>query len=151
MVSFRVSSRTHANSHSAQSQKPTLIVPDKDADGLSSGVIIHRTLLKLGLSPEFLDVHLVQKGSNIHEEYERKLMLEKKPSFIIVLDQGSRGGPPVVDDRDVQSLIIDHHLSDDFPESAIVSSPFIWRYLLTRTGSISMPLPTSSNDISYYV
>jgi single-stranded DNA-specific DHH superfamily exonuclease len=111
----------HADVDSAQSQKPTLIVPDKDADGLSSGVIIHRTLLKLGLHPELLDVYLVQKGSNIHEEYERKLMLEKRSSFIIVLDQGSRGGPPVVDDRGVQSLIIDHHLSDDFPEGATVS------------------------------
>jgi hypothetical protein len=77
--------------HSATAQKPTLIVPHKDADGLFSGVIIHRTLVKLGLNPKFLDVHLVQKGSNVHEENERKLMLEKNPKFIFVLDQGSVG------------------------------------------------------------
>jgi single-stranded DNA-specific DHH superfamily exonuclease len=77
--------------------------------------------VKLGLRPELLDVYLVQKGSNIHEEYERKLMLEKKSAFIIVLDQGSRGGPPVVEAIDVQSLIIDHHLSDEFPKDAMVS------------------------------
>jgi hypothetical protein len=106
---------------SAAAQKPTLIVPDKDADGLSSGVIIHRTLVKLGLDPRHLDVHLVQKGSNIHEENERELMLEKKPTFIIVLDQGSRGGPPVIDDPDAKSLLIDHHLSDEFPKDAQVS------------------------------
>ncbi|PMD42435.1 DHH family protein-like protein [Hyaloscypha variabilis F] len=106
----------------AAAQKPTLIVPDKDADGLSSGVIIHRTLVKLGLDPRHLDVHLVQKGSNIHEENERKLMLEKKPTFIIVLDQGSRGGPPVIDDPDAKSLLIDHHLSDEFPKDAQVVS-----------------------------
>jgi single-stranded DNA-specific DHH superfamily exonuclease len=107
--------------HSASAQKPTLIVPDKDADGLSSGVIVHRTLAKLGLDPKLLDVYLVQKGSNIHEEDERKLMLERKPAFIIVLDQGSRGGPPVIDDPNAKSLLIDHHLSDDFPKDAKVT------------------------------
>jgi len=107
--------------HSATAQKPTLIVPDKDADGLSSGVIIHRTLVKLGLDPKYLDVHLVQKGSNIHEEDERKLMLENRAAFIIVLDQGSRGGPPVIDDPGAKSLLIDHHLSDEFPRDAFVS------------------------------
>jgi single-stranded DNA-specific DHH superfamily exonuclease len=75
-----------AKCNSAGYRKPTLIVPDKDADGLSSGVIVHRTLVKLGLDPNLLDIHLVQKGSNIHEEDERKLMSDKKPAFIIVLD-----------------------------------------------------------------
>jgi nanoRNase/pAp phosphatase (c-di-AMP/oligoRNAs hydrolase) len=84
-------------------------------------VIVHRTLVKLGLDPKLLDVHLVQKGSNIHEEDERKVMLEKKPTFVIVLDQGSRSGPPVIDDPDVKSLLIDHHLSDEFPKDAQVS------------------------------
>ena len=111
-----------ANTASATAQQPTLIVPDKDADGLSAGVIVHRTLAKLGLDPKHLDVHHVQKGSNIHEEDEREAMLEKKPSWVIVLDQGSRGGPPVIDDPEARSLIVDHHLSDDFPEGALVSS-----------------------------
>lgn len=77
--------------------------------------------MKLGLDPKLLDVYLVQKGSNIHEEFERAAMLEKKATFIIVLDQGSRGGPPVVDDPKVKTLLLDHHLSDDFPENAEVS------------------------------
>jgi single-stranded DNA-specific DHH superfamily exonuclease len=98
-------------------------VPDKDENELSSGVIVHRTLVKLGLDPKPLDVHLVQKGSSIHEKNERKLMLEKKPSFVIVLDQGSRGGPPVIDDTKVKSIIIDHHLSAEFPEGATVRLP----------------------------
>lgn len=114
--------RHSSDNHSAAAQQRTLIVPDKDADGLSSGVIIHRTLVKLGLKPELLDIHLVQKGTNIHDEDERKLMLEKKAKFIIVLDQGSRGGPPVVDKPDTSALLIDHHLSDDFPEKTTVSS-----------------------------
>lgn len=116
----------HSSTHisSASAQKPTLIVPDKDADGLSAGVIMYRTLVKLGLGSKHLDVHLVQKGSNIHEEDERSLMLEKKPSYVIILDQGSRGGPPVIDDPDAKSLILDHHLSDDFPKDAQVCSKF---------------------------
>jgi nanoRNase/pAp phosphatase (c-di-AMP/oligoRNAs hydrolase) len=48
-------------------------------------------------------------------------MLQKKPAFIIVLDQGSRAGPPVIDGRDAKSLLIDHHLSDEFPKDAQVS------------------------------
>lgn len=106
--------------HSASAQKPTLIVPDKDADGLSAGVIVCRTLTRLGLDEKLLDVHLVQKGSNIHEETERQLMSEKRPKFIIVLDQGSRGGPLVIDDTESKSLVIDHHLSDQFPKDSTV-------------------------------
>lgn len=104
----------------ATAQKPTLIVPDKDADGLSAGVIMYRTLIKLGLEEKNLSVHLVRKGSNIHEEYERKAMSEMKPSYVIVLDQGSRGGLPVIDDESAKCMIIDHHLSDDFPKNATV-------------------------------
>lgn len=106
----------------AAGNKKTLIVPDKDADGLSAGVILYRTLLALGLDESHLDVHLVQKGTNIHEETERTAMALKKPAYIIVLDQGSRQAPPVIDDPATKSLIIDHHLSDTFPERASVVS-----------------------------
>lgn len=101
-------------------------MPDKDADGLSSGVIIHRTLIKLGLDENLLDVHLVQKGSNIQEEVERKAMLEKRSSFVIVLDQGSRGGAPVIDDSEAKALVIDHHFSDEFPKGATVRGKLAW-------------------------
>jgi nanoRNase/pAp phosphatase (c-di-AMP/oligoRNAs hydrolase) len=80
--------------------------------------------VKLGLDPSLIDVHLVQKGSNIHEEHERKLMLEKKPGNVIVLDQGSRRGPPVIGDNGAKSVVIDHHLSDEFPAGATVRDPF---------------------------
>ena len=63
----------------------------------------------------------MRKGSNIHDEDERKLMAGKHPKFIIVLDQGSRSSPPVIDDADARCLLIDHHLSDDFPKDATVS------------------------------
>jgi single-stranded DNA-specific DHH superfamily exonuclease len=97
-----------------------LIVPDKDADGLTAGVTIYRTLEALGLPASLLDVHLVRKGHNIHDEEERAAMLAKEPKFVIVVDQGSRAGPPVIQDEDAEALIIDHHLSDDFPKGATV-------------------------------
>ena len=99
-----------------------LIVPDKDADGLSSGVIVHRTLTTLGLDPELIEVHLLQKGTTIHDDGERKSMAAKEPKFIVVLDQGGRPARPVVDDPEVRVLILDHHLSDEYPERALVVS-----------------------------
>ena len=105
---------------SAAAQQKTLIVPDKDADGLDSGVIIYHTLTTLGLSPDLIDVYLVGKGSNIHEEQERALMEEKEPQYLIVVDQGSRQGPPIINSTNAKSLLIDHHLSDEFPENALV-------------------------------
>jgi len=49
-------------------------------------------------------------------------MAAKDPSYVIVLDQGSREAPPVVDSPSTKSLLIDHHLSDRFPERAQVVS-----------------------------
>ena len=93
-------------------------MPDKDADGLSSGVILHRTLTALGLPPDLIDVHLLPKGTTVNDESERLSMGEKRPSYVVVLDHGSRRGPPIVDTPDAKALIIDHHLSDEFPEKA---------------------------------
>ena len=106
--------------HSAASLSKTLIVPDKDADGLDAGVIIHKTLVALGLSPDLIDVHLIGKNTTVHDETERTAMLAKDPKYVIVVDQGSRAAPPVVDSLTTKSLIIDHHLSDEFPKDATV-------------------------------
>lgn len=106
----------------ATSQAKTLIVPDKDADGLDAGVIIRKTLIALGMSPDLIDVHLNAKNVTVHDEAERAAMLAKDPKYIIVVDQGSRAAPPVVDSSDTKSLIIDHHLSDEFPKGASVVS-----------------------------
>jgi nanoRNase/pAp phosphatase (c-di-AMP/oligoRNAs hydrolase) len=49
-------------------------------------------------------------------------MAAKKPEYIIVLDQGSTSAPPLVDELETKSLILDHHLSDVFPERSQVVS-----------------------------
>ncbi|KAH7031552.1 DHH family protein [Microdochium trichocladiopsis] len=97
----------------AAAGKKTLIVPDKDADGLSSGAILQRTLILLGLAPELISAHLLQKGGSIHDQAEREAMAKHEPQYIFVLDQGSRRAPPVVDTPHRTALIIDHHWAGD--------------------------------------
>ena len=72
------------------------------------------------MSPDLIDVHLIGKNVTVHDEVERAAMLAKDPMYIIVVDQGSRSAPPIVDSPHTKSLIIDHHLSDEFPENATV-------------------------------
>lgn len=105
---------------SATSRSKVLIVPDKDADGLDAGVIIHRTLTALGAEASSIHVHLVSKGNSVHDEQEREAMKAQDPKYIIIVDQGSRPAPSVVDTPGVKCLIIDHHLSDEFPRDAMV-------------------------------
>jgi hypothetical protein len=98
-------------------------VPDKDADGLCAGVIVHRTLAALGLARELISTHIVSKGVSIHDESERELMSRTyQPHYMIVLDQGSRASPPLIDNAATKCLIIDHHLSDAFPQDAVIVS-----------------------------
>lgn len=106
--------------HSAAAGKKTLIVPDKDADGLSSGAILRKTLILLGLDSDLIGAHLLKKGTNIHDESERAAMEAFDPVYIFVLDQGSRKSPPVID-KPHKALVLDHHhaLEDDFPENSI--------------------------------
>ena len=65
-------------------------------------------------------MHLIGKNSTVHDEVERTAMQTKDPKYIIVVDQGSRAAPPIVDSAYVKSLLIDHHQSDVFPKNALV-------------------------------
>jgi hypothetical protein len=96
-----------------------LILPDKDADGLSAGAILRHTLLLLGLAKDLIHVHILSKGNNVHSGAEREAMLQLRPAYIFVVDQGSRPGPPLID-ADHTGLVIDHHHATptDFPKGA---------------------------------
>lgn len=98
-------------------------MPDKDADGLAAGVIVHRTLIALGLPSSLIETHLVEKGSNVHKDAEKLSMEAKEPRYVIVVDQGSRAGSPITDALNTKCLIIDHHLSDEFPQNSMVTDP----------------------------
>lgn len=135
---------------------------------MSSGMILHRTLTTLGLDPDLIKVHLLVKGTNVFSAVEQE-RLEKtitenladsppsaREARIIVVDQGSRPGPPLVRESAVgahtRTLIIDHHMSDKWPEGAEVltacnsppiSTSSLLTYLTCRTLHTTLPQATA--------
>lgn len=54
------------------------------------------------------------KGVNVHGQEEKQRLIAYGMDRVIVLDQGSRPGPPLIDqplDAPPRVLIIDHHQS----------------------------------------
>lgn len=121
----------------AQSSARVVLCPDKDADGLSAGSIMFRTLLALGLDESLISVHLLSKGTGIHSAEEVEKIVGLDPKYIIILDQGSRRGPAIV--KGVPTLIIDHHYSFEFPEDATIC-----------TAAYSPPIATSAL-LTYFI
>lgn len=115
----------------ASSGGRVVICPDKDADGLSAGAIMLRTLVALGANEDMISVHLLSKGTGIHSDEETSKIKLLEPGFIIILDQGSRKGPAIL--QGVPTLIIDHHYSFEFPEEAVIC-----------TAAYSPPIATSA-------
>ncbi|KAL9932718.1 hypothetical protein V8E36_008417 [Tilletia maclaganii] len=113
----------------ARAGEKVLLVPDKDADGLSAGAILYRTLCALGLDESLLSVHLMNKGNHPGSAAEREAMSGYGAKWIIVLDQGSREGPALVDGAElgwewedeagdaesnrVHTMVLDHHFLAD--------------------------------------
>ncbi|KAH9931374.1 uncharacterized protein B0H18DRAFT_929856 [Fomitopsis serialis] len=112
----------------AAARLPTLLLPDKDADGLCSALILHHTLTALGLPPALIHTHFVAKGANVHAPAERARLKElvPRPRFVLVADQGSRAGPAILpgegEEEEARTLIVDHHLAEGFPQGATVLS-----------------------------
>ncbi|WAO96528.1 Hypothetical protein NCS54_01420400 [Fusarium falciforme] len=98
----------------------TLIIPDRDADGLTSGAILERTLALLGLDQDLISVHTIRKGGSIHDDVSRKALSTYKPAFIFVLDQGSQQSRPLIE-APHRAMVIDHHYAEekDHPEDAL--------------------------------
>jgi hypothetical protein len=146
---------THPNS--AKANKKTLIVPDKDADGLSSGAILRQTLILLGLDESLITIHLLRKSSTVHHPDESALMASHNPAYIFVLDQGSRNSPPLIPNPSAISLVIDHHHAasqSDFPANsshvtACNSPPVATASLLTY--HICTPLHPSVPDLTAWL
>lgn len=99
---------------------------------------MHHTLASIGLPPDKIIVHMLGKSASLFQDDERAMIEAYGASRVIVLDQGSRGGPSLVNTQGgrVHTLILDHHESDEFPEEALVvsaclSSPVVTSSLLT--------------------
>ncbi|THH09729.1 hypothetical protein EW145_g1795 [Phellinidium pouzarii] len=94
------------------------------------------------------------KSSSIFQEDEREKMEAHGATRIIIMDQGSRGGPSIISaisklGDNVHTLIIDHHESDAFPTDALVvsachSSPVATSSLLTYL--VCLPLHESVRE-----
>lgn len=108
-----------------------VVVPDKDVDGLSAGAILTRTLRMMqqqqqqqhnppstasgggtgvgGPEAPNMEVCVVHigKGENVHQPEVAARLAALRPSALVLLDMGSRGGPAVL--PGVPTLIIDHH------------------------------------------
>lgn len=96
--------------------KKVLLLPDKDADGLTgestlfwqpgryidvtlvllAGYVMHKTIELLGLPATNIFVHVLSKGTNVHSPSEREViesLVEREGiERVVVLDQGSRPG-----------------------------------------------------------
>ncbi|PWN23556.1 hypothetical protein BCV69DRAFT_295881 [Microstroma glucosiphilum] len=124
------------------SDRPLVILPDKDADGLSSSLILHRTLIHLGLSEECIVIHHLSKGTNPASHSEVEAVKAHKPRAVILLDQGSRPGPPLLGEGDdTPVMVIDHHFlkpGEEGPQGSLMinashSPPIATSSLLTWT------------------
>ncbi|PWN36526.1 DHH phosphoesterase, partial [Meira miltonrushii] len=108
-----------------------LLIPDKDADGLSAGCIVKRTLIRLGANPENIVLHHIPAGKAPSADEE---LQSYNARWIIVLDQGSVRGPALVpggelgwesdDEKAVRTMVLDHHhvkdLDHDCPTGALL-------------------------------
>ncbi len=93
-----------------------VIVPDSDADGLSSAVLAWRVVERLGGTSSVL---IPERGENVHGETVRQRLSAMNPDLIVVLDQGSRGGAIC---PQVPTVVIDHHVPEGVPEGAVLVS-----------------------------
>lgn len=120
-----------ADAAASASHEKILLVPDKDADGLSTGCIVKRTLIHLGAPADTFFLHHIPAGKSPTADEELE---SYNARWIIVLDQGSVPGPPLVpggelgwdsdDERAIRTMILDHHhvsdLDNDCPQGALL-------------------------------
>lgn len=107
--------------HSVSAKQRTLIVPDRDVDGLASGAILERTLVLLGLDKDLISVYTIRKGGRLDDDVSRRAMAAYKPAFIFVLDHGSQQSPPLID-APHRAIVIDHHYAKEnaHPQDALL-------------------------------
>jgi hypothetical protein len=107
----------------AKSNERILLIPDKDADGLSAGMIVKRTLIHLGAAPDLIVQHHIPAGRNPTSNDQRDSLESYQAKWVIVLDQGSPPAPALVsgaelgwesdDARAVRTMVLDHHFVTD--------------------------------------
>lgn len=98
-----------------------LVFHDFDADGVTAGVVLQRTLERLG----FTNVLRRAPGRerDAWSETNRVLIAEAKPDALFLLDLGSRDEVLV---EGVRCCVIDHHRPDGVPPGALLITAYTW-------------------------
>lgn len=125
-------------------------------------MVVWKTLTTLGLPSDLIKVFFLGKGTSLFSPTEQERLetlindsLESdsskasastsssstRPVRVIIVDQGSRPGPPLVRKSavktdDLKTIIIDHHMSTSWPDDSVVltacnSAPIATSSLLT--------------------
>lgn len=99
-----------------QRRSKVVVAPDRDVDGLASGVLVVRALERLGAEPI---VMLPGKGEHVHSPTMRARLAQLPVDALVVLDMGSRRGPIV---EGLPTIVIDHHDAREVPDGALFVS-----------------------------
>ncbi|KAI5779796.1 hypothetical protein EDC01DRAFT_621170 [Geopyxis carbonaria] len=108
----------------AASPHPVLLLPDRDADGITAGTIINRALRFLEKKPEHVLVHFWSPAAPLYSPENIQAvneMIEKYSiSHTIIIDQGSRPGPRLFTGGKI--MVVDHHHTESFPSDTTMVS-----------------------------
>jgi single-stranded DNA-specific DHH superfamily exonuclease len=96
-----------------------VVACDRDVDGLTAGLLVARTLERLGGAVPALAP--AGKGEHAHAPAMRARLAALSPTHLVVVDMGSRAGEIL---RGVPTLVVDHHQPRGFPDGAVALSAF---------------------------
>ena len=98
-----------------------LVFHDSDADGVTAGVVLFRTLERLGFSHVALGAPTRERDA--WSEGNRAVIRGHSPQTLFVLDLGSRDEPLI---ENGTTMFIDHHRPDGLPPGATLISAYAW-------------------------
>ncbi len=102
-----------------------LIYGDYDVDGVTSTVLLTKTLTLLGSSPSFYIPHRIDEGYGLNQLAIGNI-LKKKVDLIITVDCGISSFEEIkfINDNKVDIIVTDHHQPDDtLPDAYAIINP----------------------------
>jgi len=120
---FRLFIDTHARRESR-----IVVLHDSDADGVTAGVVLQRTLERAGY--QSVTRVVPDRERNAWTENNRARVRALRPDVLFVLDLGSSGEPVVAG---VPTCFIDHHRPEGVPPNDVLISAYEWRPSVPNT------------------
>lgn len=118
-----------------------LIVGDYDVDGITSTVILRRTLTLLGNEPAHVTPRRKDEGYGLTQAILERGLTLTSPNLVIALDCGtnSKEERAFLAEREIDLLVVDHHQAKtELPEDTVLLNPHLhedggepWRHLCT--------------------